>query len=211
MTDQDLLQAYVDSSDVDSLGTFLGRYQESLVRFVSGFLQDDSAAQDIVQETFLRVAKQPKRLLDVARTSIELLSHEMQAVGARVSLEFSADTLCVSGDPTQLQQVALNLLRNAVEAVEHVEVERREIVLRAQPCGSAHLRLTVEDRGTGYPADLELRLFETFVTTKPDGMGLGLAISRSIAESHGGRLWAERRAEGGAAFHLRLPANYLEP
>jgi len=74
MTDQDLLQAYVDSSDVDSLGTFLGRYQESLVRFVSGFLQDDSAAQDIVQETFLRVAKQPKRLLDVASCHNWLLS-----------------------------------------------------------------------------------------------------------------------------------------
>ena len=149
-------------------------------------------------------------LVDVARTAIELLNHEVLAIGARVSLELSAENLCVSGDPTQLQQVTLNLLRNAVEAVEAVEPERREILIRAQPCGPAHVQLTVEDRGLGYPADLEPRLFETFVTTKVDGMGMGLAISRSIAESHGGRLWAERRPEGGAAFHMRLPARNLE-
>ena len=65
MTDQDLLHAYVDLRDVDSLGTFLGRYQESLVRFVANYLQDDTVAQDIVQETFLRVARHPKRLFDV--------------------------------------------------------------------------------------------------------------------------------------------------
>ncbi|MEM7232460.1 MAG: sigma-70 family RNA polymerase sigma factor [Planctomycetota bacterium] len=66
MTDQDLLRAYVDSEDVDSLGTFLSRYQSPLLRFVSRFLKDDAAAQDIVQETFLRVVRQPNRLLDVA-------------------------------------------------------------------------------------------------------------------------------------------------
>ena len=74
MTDQDLLRAYVDARDVDSLGAFLGRYQESLVRFVANFLRDDAAAQDIVQETFLRVARNPKRLLDVGSCHNWLLS-----------------------------------------------------------------------------------------------------------------------------------------
>jgi C4-dicarboxylate-specific signal transduction histidine kinase len=110
----------------------------------------------------------------------------------------------VLGDRVQLQQVVLNLLLNAMDALEATPPERRLVTVRARPVGTT-VEVTVSDTGPGIPADTLSRVFEPFFTTKPAGLGMGLAISRDIIEAHGGRLWAANNAAGGATFTLTLP------
>lgn len=114
-----------------------------------------------------------------------------------------AEGLVVAVDPIQLQQVALNLIRNAVEAV--TDAPRREIRVSMRALGRV-AELTVEDSGPGIPAEMTDRLFEAFASSKPDGMGVGLSISRTIVEAHEGSLSATNRADGGARFRVILPA-----
>jgi signal transduction histidine kinase len=115
----------------------------------------------------------------------------------------------VVGDRVQLQQVLLNLVVNAMDAMASVdEAERRLEICGRLDTQDGHPAVTirVEDRGIGLEPEEMGRLFEAFYTTKPHGMGLGLAISRSIIEAHGGRLWAESVPGRGAVFSFRLPA-----
>jgi signal transduction histidine kinase len=98
----------------------------------------------------------------------------------------------------------LNLLLNALDAVKDNPPGRRRVTVRARPAG-ATVEVTVSDEGHGIPADQLLRVFEPFFTSKSNGLGMGLAISRSIIEAHGGRLWAENRPAGGAVFTFTLP------
>jgi PAS domain S-box-containing protein len=111
----------------------------------------------------------------------------------------------VQGDRVQLQQVLLNLLLNAMEAVNEDPPAKRLVTVRAGPAG-ATVEVTVSDTGRGIPEDQLSRVFEPFFTSKPNGLGMGLAISRSIIEAHGGRLWAENNPAGGGTFHFTLPA-----
>ena len=113
----------------------------------------------------------------------------------------------VLGDRIQLQQVLLNLLLNACDAVKECEPAGRHIDLDARADAEGQmLHVVVTDHGHGIAADGLERVFDAFFTTKPEGLGLGLAICRQIATAHGGRLWAEHNGERGAAFHLTLPA-----
>jgi two-component system sensor kinase FixL len=106
----------------------------------------------------------------------------------------------------QLQQVILNLLLNAMDAVKGNSPAKRLVALQARSAGPA-VEVTVRDNGHGIPADHLSRVFEPFFTSKPKGLGMGLAISRSIIEAHGGRLWAENNPAGGATFTFTLPVN----
>jgi signal transduction histidine kinase len=111
------------------------------------------------------------------------------------------------GDRIQLQQVVLNLLVNAIEAMCEVPLERRRLIARSsveQRDDGPMAVVAVEDAGVGL-RDSQTRLFEAFYTTKPGGLGMGLSISRSIIERHGGRLWATANQEHGATFHFALP------
>src|SRR5262249_46327596 len=113
----------------------------------------------------------------------------------------------VMGDRIQLQQVVLNLLMNAIEAMREVARERRRLTVRSliDQLGDGTVAVVeVEDAGVGFP-DSPMRVFEAFYTTKPEGLGMGLSISRSIVERHGGRLWATANPEYGATFHFALP------
>ena len=113
------------------------------------------------------------------------------------------------GDRIQLQQVLLNLLLNAVEAMREVPPERRRLVVRStleQRDDGLWAIVAVEDAGVGLGEAEAPRLFEAFYTTKPGGLGMGLSISRSIVDGHGGRLWATANAGHGATFHFALPA-----
>ena len=94
------------------------------------------------------------------------------------------------GDRVQLQQVLINLVMNGIEAMASVDDRPRELVIRSQPRGRDHVLVAVQDAGVGIDANKLDQLFSAFFTTKPDGMGMGLSISRSIIEAHGGRLWA---------------------
>ena len=113
-----------------------------------------------------------------------------------------APDLFVRADPVQIQQVLLNLLRNAVEAVQ--DGARRELEIVSVRVGD-EAEIRVGDSGPGLADEVRERLFEPFVTTKPEGLGVGLSICRGIVERHGGRIWAEDRPEGGTTFCVRLP------
>ena len=108
-------------------------------------------------------------------------------------------------DRIQIQQVIVNLVRNALDAL--ADAERREITIRTGPAEVGGVEVAVSDTGPGIAPDIEKRLFRSFVTTKPDGMGLGLSISRSIIVGHDGRLWATANDGGGTTFRFILPAD----
>jgi two-component system, LuxR family, sensor kinase FixL len=122
--------------------------------------------------------------------------------GVRVSLELDHDLPPVMVDPVQIQQVILNLVRNAVEAME--DVDRRELMITTRSAGDV-IEASVADTGPGIASELVDRLFQPFVTTKQTGMGLGLSICREIVEAHHGHLTAGARAGGGTVFRLTLP------
>ena len=124
--------------------------------------------------------------------------------GVRLALETDPALPPVHGDRVQLQQVLLNLLLNAVDALDENPPARRLVTVRTRPVG-ALAEVAVSDTGQGISADKLLRVFEPFFTSKPNGLGMGLAISRNIIEAHRGRLWVENNEAGGATFTITLP------
>jgi len=139
---------------------------------------------------------------------LTLERHELAERRITVRTELADDLPRVSGDRIQLQQVLLNLIRNGIEAMSAMEDKRCVMVIRGQRSeldGNPALLVTVQDFGCGFLEEDAHRLFEAFYTTKPRGMGMGLRISRSIVEAHGGRLWATSRPGTGATFLFALP------
>jgi signal transduction histidine kinase len=126
--------------------------------------------------------------------------------GADLQLELAAQLPCVSGDRVQLQQVLLNLMVNAIDAMKSVSDRPRVLRVGTKRQDGNTVLVSVQDSGIGIAPEAMEQLFDTFYTTKPDGMGMGLSISHSIIESHGGRLWATRNDGPGATFHFTLPA-----
>lgn len=110
--------------------------------------------------------------------------------------------LLVVVDRIQIQQVILNLIRNAIEAMQ--DVEHRHLIISAQGIGNEMVEVTVTDTGPGLAPEIAGRLFQPFTTTKTYGMGVGLSISRTIVEAHGGKLWAEANPQGGTIFRMTL-------
>jgi signal transduction histidine kinase len=104
-----------------------------------------------------------------------------------------------------LQQVLLNLILNGMDALSGASLEDRRVSVTALLDGAQTVKIAVSDTGTGIPDDKLAHVFDPFFTTKPDGMGMGLPISRTIIEAHGGRFWAENNKSGGATFHFTLP------
>jgi len=123
-----------------------------------------------------------------------------------IKLELSPDLPVVFGDSIQLQQVILNLVVNGIEAMTSVTDRLTVLTLRTQTENSGQIRVSVQDSGVGLNEEVMRRLFEPFFTTRAKGMGMGLSISRSIIEAHGGRLWAESNGSGGATFQFTLPS-----
>jgi signal transduction histidine kinase len=148
-----------------------------------------------------------KELLDineVIREVVTLAEGEAQRTRARLRTELAAYLPRVLGDPVQLQQVVLNLLLNGLEAMHAVVGRSRELVIRTQREASDAVRVTVQDSGSGIDPQLANRIFEAFYTTKRSGMGMGLSISRSIVEQHGGRLWAVPNDGPGTTFYFTV-------
>ena len=124
-------------------------------------------------------------------------------LGVRVSYSFDPRVDLVLADKVQIQQVILNLIRNAIDAM--MASPRRELAITTEIAPDADFaQISVADTGPGLSSEITGRLFQSFMTTKPNGMGVGLSISRTIVESHGGRIWVETNADGGATFHFTL-------
>ena len=148
-------------------------------------------------------------LRDVVKDVLALARYESGARRITIRTELPNGSPSVLGDRVQLQQVLLNLVMNGMDAMSSVEEQKRILVVFGKHetmNGMPAVLLGVRDSGVGLKTEEMDRLFEAFYTTKPQGMGMGLAISRSIVEAHGGRLWAEPNQGPGATFLLSLPA-----
>ncbi|HEX8580615.1 MAG TPA: PAS domain S-box protein [Allosphingosinicella sp.] len=147
--------------------------------------------------------RQPERLSKLLEEASALALVGAREHGVLVRFDLDPAAAFVVADKVQVQQVVLNLIRNAVDAME--ASSRRELLIATEAQGEL-VQVRVSDTGPGISDDVAQRLFHPFVTTKETGMGIGLSISRTIIEAHGGRIWAERNAEGGATFHFTLRA-----
>lgn len=145
-------------------------------------------------------------LNDLVRDVGRLCRSDLVTRNVRLETQLTPDLLPISGDKVQLEQVLLNLVVNACDAMEENEPSQRLITIRTEPADDGGVRILISDRGPGLPPGDDERVFEPFVTSKMKGMGLGLSISRSIISAHGGRLWATNNIAGGATFCFTLPA-----
>jgi len=148
-----------------------------------------------------------RELLDVnevIREIIILLRGELARYSISVWPELATDLPEVMGDRVQLQQVMMNLINNSIDAMKDVHGSR-ELAIKSQPAENEQLMVSVSDNGVGLPAQQADQIFSAFFTTKFHGTGMGLSISRSIVESHSGRLWAADNSPRGASFHITLP------
>src|SRR3989442_343940 len=173
-------------------------------------IRDGNRASDVV--TRLRALFSKKELTleslylnEAAREVIALCSSELQRNRVVLQSELADDLPPVKGDRVQLQQVILNLLRNASDAMVAVDDRPRQLMIRTERDPGDRVRLTVKDVGEGLDSHTVDKLFEAFYTTKPSGMGIGLSVSRSIIESHYGRIWAEPNDGPGATFAFAIP------
>ena len=150
--------------------------------------------------------KAPVKVNDPIQDIVALTQRELTRNA--VSLKMELDTVLppVFGDRVQLQQVILNLVVNAIEAMSAITGRSRELAIRSERDGRDGVLVTVQDSGPGLPPAQPERIFGAFFTTKPDGLGMGLSISRTIVEAHGGRLWAANSGDG-AVFQFRLPVH----
>jgi C4-dicarboxylate-specific signal transduction histidine kinase len=142
---------------------------------------------------------------ELIRQVLHLMRHDLQRQGIQTRLEVQEHMPTLQGDRIQLQQVLLNLLRNSVEAMNGTEMKHRRLTVGATTDNGDSVTLFVCDTGCGLGELDPDSIFEPFYTTKEDGMGMGLAISRTIVEAHGGRVSATDNADGGCTFHFSLP------
>ena len=179
-------------------------------RILCDIVEDDKRAGDVIRRVrgLLRKGEVPFGLLDLnglIRDVATLLRSDALIRDIAVRLELDPHPVFVRGDGVQLQQVVLNLLLNAMEAMAACGEDRRTITVRTEHTANDNVQVSVRDAGTGLSSDTQHLIFEPFYTTKPSGVGMGLAISKSIIEAHGGRIWATDNATAGAIFCFSLP------
>jgi len=178
-------------------------------------VNDGRRAAEIINRVRLLFKKgtQEHELVDVNEIIREisvLLHGEATRHFVLVRTDLAADLPQVMGDRVQLQQVLMNLIMNSIDAMKDVD-GTRELTIKSQRAENEHLLITVSDTGVGLPPQQADQIFNAFFTTKLHGTGMGLRISRSIVESHGGRLWADGNSPRGASFHFTLPTKLEAP
>jgi PAS domain S-box-containing protein len=166
-------------------------------------------ASDVISRMRALVRKAPPRkdqldINDTIREVIALMRSELDRTGTWLQTRLADGLPLVQGDRVQLQQVMLNLILNAVEAMNGSDERSRELLISTEADGANGVRIAVRDWGPGLKESLD-RLFDAFYTTKPDGMGMGLSICRSIIDAHGGRVWATANVPQGAVLQFTLP------
>ena len=185
---------------------------EAARRSVERMIDDGNRAADVIRRIRDMVRKSPPRkdafnINDTIMEVLALIRTELSRNDISPRAELSNDLPVVWGDRIQLQQVILNLVMNAIEAMSEVSPTQRKLLIASVKVGSNGVLVRIQDSGIGLDGESLDRLFEAFFTTKARGMGMGLAVSQTILQAHGGRLWATPNASHGATFQFTLPAN----
>ena len=178
-------------------------------------VRDGKRAGEVIARirALTRRAEVPRKQLDLNETIrqvIVLVGDEAKRNTVVIRTRFGDDVFPVLGDQVQLQQVVLNLVMNAIEAMSKVGDRARELVITTRNIDPEQVQVTVEDSGTGIDPQMIDKVFDSFYTTKSGGMGMGLSVSRSILQAHGGRLWATAKDGAGTIFHFTLPKYHEE-
>jgi len=174
-------------------------------------VEQDNRAGEIIRRLRLLLKKGevhqlPLDLNDVVQEVLKMIRSDLVNQSVTVHAELAADLPPVKGDRVQLQQVLLNLVMNACDAMNGNAPAERQLVVRTESCADKNVRVAVSDCGLGIAPDKLEQVFEPFFTTKTQGLGLGLSVCRTIISAHGGKLWAANGAERGAVFNFTLPA-----
>jgi signal transduction histidine kinase len=184
---------------------------EEIRAILRDIVADDGRAREVINRLRLLLKKsefqaEPLDANQLIQEVLKLMNYDLIARAVRVVTEFAADLPPIRGDRVQLQQVLINLILNASDAMAHPMKNDCLLTLRSSRGDGGVIQISVSDTGTGIPPGGEEKIFEPYHTTKPHGLGLGLSLSRSIVLAHGGRLWAENQSLGGATFHFTIPA-----
>ena len=209
-------------SNAEAARLLLKRRPGDLAQFdeiLHDIIQENQRAAEVIRRLRAMLKRgethlQPLDVGELIREVLELAHAEVVTRRVTVTASIAPDLPQVLGDRVQLQQVLLNLILNACEAMS--ALADRRLAMTAETMPNDTVQISIRDNGPGIPTALMDRLFEPFVTTKPEGLGLGLSISRTIVASHGGRLWAENDGAGGATVHCllmaaRAPSPVTEP
>jgi PAS domain S-box-containing protein len=175
----------------------------------SGVIRNAKRAADIINRirSISKKGESKRQLVDVNELigeMIALLRNEANRYSISIRTDLDTELPKVMADSVQVQQVMMNLIMNSIDAMKNVD-RTRELVVQSRRAEDQYLMISVSDCGLGLPAEQEKQIFDAFFTTKPHGLGMGLRISRSIVESHGGRLWAANNSPHGASFSFTLP------
>ncbi len=182
--------------------------RNELKEILGDIRRDDQRAVGIIKHLRMllkqgELAEQDFELSDVVKDTVDILNPTAKEGNIALEIKAMQTSLRVRADPVHVQQVLLNLATNAIDAMQGVPAANRRLMLAISQRGEDVL-VSVEDTGPGIPGDKLNSIFKPFVTTKSQGTGLGLSIARTIVGTYGGKIWAENRAEGGAAFHFTL-------
>ena len=177
---------------------------------LSDIRRDDLRASEVIRQVRSMVARAETHRValhpgELANGVAAMVRHDCRRRSISLACDVAEHLPQISGEKVRIEQVLLNLLLNAMDALREVAPDKRKIRIAAALTEDGMVDVSVTDSGPGIPPDLMVRIFESFFTTKIEGMGLGLALSRSIAEAHGGKLLAGNAPAGGACFHLILP------
>ncbi|MGB8435272.1 MAG: sensor histidine kinase [Burkholderiales bacterium] len=183
---------------------------KEVAEILADIKRDDQRASDIIGRTrrMMRKTEFQPQDIDLNETideAVRMLVADASVKGVSLKIELDPGLPKARADRVQVQQVILNLALNAIEALHERRADRRELVIRSTRASDKEAEVSVADSGGGIPAEILPRIFEPFVTSKTTGMGLGLAISRTIVEAHGGQIRAENASTGGAVFRFTLP------
>ena len=200
-------QRFIDRGDVD---------QREIRELLGDIIADSRRASDVVRGIRGMVKKEQleRRSVDlneVVMDALRIASGDAVLRSCQLETSLDANLPAIDGDPIQLQQVLLNLVINAFDAMQDTVPSRRQVLIATESNGDGTVRTSVRDHGIGISEEMRERLFDPFFSTKSEGLGMGLAIVRSIVEAHGGTITAENADDGGARFQFILPANGHSP
>ncbi|MDD5668593.1 MAG: ATP-binding protein [Candidatus Omnitrophica bacterium] len=189
--------------------------EPELHKILSYIINDDQRAADVIQRlrVLLKKSAPEMKLLDInvlINETIALIITDATVRNVALKIELKSDLPFVLGDRIQLQQVLLNLISNSFDALESSSHDAREILIRTSRKDTETIIVEVMDSGCGIPAGNIPKLFSRFFTSKPDGLGMGLSISRSIIEAHGGRLDGKNNPDRGATFYFTIPIDIIK-